>query len=238
MTIPGRHRKVCDRNECRAQALAAAGRIGGQRKRARAPGTHTCPHCARTLPRNGRHFYAARRDKETGEVTRWDCVCKRCQKAIQREKYHSMPGRRARHLAAARRQRERIEARRREDPAFDAEFRRKRKEWNRRARSGGSRKPDRVPDRASPRLPGRPLAEAITRLIERDRPEEAELSTRTIEAVCERLGVSSKSYSRWLDGGQVQLDVADTALARGGLLWFDVWDPAEHPEVARCLGDG
>jgi hypothetical protein len=33
----------------------------------------------------------------------------------------------------------------------------------------------------------------------------------------------------------VRSDTADRVLVRSGLLWFEVWNEEEHPEVAKVL---
>ncbi len=52
----------------------------------------------------------------------------------------------------------------------------------------------------------------------------------TRRLVCEDLGISARTLSRWeSEGGKVEHDTADRVLTRAGLLWHDVWFCDEHP---------
>lgn len=58
------------------------------------------------------------------------------------------------------------------------------------------------------------------------------------EVVCQRAGISSKTLREWRRGKRprVQFGTADLMLQNLGLLWQDVWDPAEFPELAEVMG--
>lgn len=174
------------------------------------------------------HWYVSTRDGET--ITGFNSICIPCARAYQRDKYHRDESRRQKALANAKRQRERETARRQRDPAFDAEYRARRSRGNARQkekRENGHEPPSREGRALGPELPARPLAAVIDRIV----ADGAE------EDVCGLLGINARSLRRWRSGERrvVRLEIADRVLTEAGLLWFDVWDPAEYPEVAEKL---
>lgn len=97
-------------------------------------------------------------------------------------------------------------------------------------------------------LPAAPLAAAVERAIASAQGVHlAEVHTatgggrsqggRSREDLCAKWGISSRTLRDWREepGRQVQLATADRVLTATGLLWHDVYDPAEHPEVAAVL---
>ena len=82
-------------------------------------------------------------------------------------------------------------------------------------------------------VPAGPLAVAMDRRIMRARfAGEASDSTAQM-AVCAACEVDPRRLSAWRTGESTRttLDLADRVLIGLDLLWFDVWDPAEYPEV-------
>lgn len=66
--------------------------------------------------------------------------------------------------------------------------------------------------------PSAPLASLLDRLVTDDR---------TIEDVCESVGLASRTFRAWRDGERpgARLDVADRILTRTDRLWWEVYDP-------------
>lgn len=87
-------------------------------------------------------------------------------------------------------------------------------------------------DNRLPMLPVAPLFDRARKLV--DALEEAKL---TREEACSTAGVAPRLFRQWETGiyATVRFDVADRVLIALGLNWFDVWDPAEYPEVAARL---
>lgn len=93
-----------------------------------------------------------------------------------------------------------------------------------------------------PRLPAAPLAAVLDERIRRDlqtahRNGHPGRGKMTRESVCKGYGTTARDLNDWLQGRRalVQFDVADRVLLALGLLWFDVWEPAEFPEVAALF---
>lgn len=78
-----------------------------------------------------------------------------------------------------------------------------------------------------PRLPGRPLGEAMR--------EYARRTGRPLGCSMEWCGSSDKAVTSWAKGGRVDYEAAERALAWTDLLWWDVWPPDEYPEVAAIF---
>jgi hypothetical protein len=90
-----------------------------------------------------------------------------------------------------------------------------------------------------PELPSGPLADRVQAVIEaRENGGDPHRITVTKEELCGTIGISSRSLERWLGGARtmVQFEVADRVLTALELNWWDVWEPAEYPEVAAALG--
>ncbi len=95
-----------------------------------------------------------------------------------------------------------------------------------------------------PLLPAGPLAEFIERMIAAERarlnwlPEPLRRGHDNFrESVCARLGIDARTLYAWRKGQRegAHLDVVDRVLTRSPYHWWDVYDPAEHPEVARIM---
>lgn len=80
-------------------------------------------------------------------------------------------------------------------------------------------------------VPGVPLSRAMHAYVEK--------AGGSIEMLCDQIGFSARALSRWhVTGGGVSLDLADKALTRMGLCWWEVWtedDPASYEAARRVF---
>lgn len=209
-----------------------------------------CSHCH--LPRDlGRTFYICRR-KLKGNLTDYDSVCKKCRiKSIQKiaaARVATPEGRaeqqaewarhrkawRKRHPERSRAQIRRYRERLRKDPVRHAasleiariNYRLKAEREGRGAiRAIASvRGADDLP-----RVPVQPLLAVLSDIADDGEDSWTDLS--------ESIGVSDRSMRRWKTGEvtDVSFDTADRILTALGLLWFDVWNEADFPEVHARL---
>lgn len=226
-------RKTCG-HECELVMRARAGEVGGLEsgRRRRAATMHTCPHCAVPKRRDADNFYAAVRDRDTGEVVRFDTVCKPCKRAEQRDKYATMPERRERHLAAAQRQRQRLLERRATDPQFDAEWRDRVRRWNATHRHKTEPEPT-GPGPGGTKLPALPLAVALERIVAQREVDHDDPR----ESVCSAAGIAVQQLTRWGTGtlDAVSFSVADRVLQGLALFWWEVWPERDYPEVQAAF---
>lgn len=87
-------------------------------------------------------------------------------------------------------------------------------------------------------LPVGPLREAVKHAIRRRSMQlgmwDEKLSTGEI---CKRCGIRDRLWRDWKAGTsrRVTLDVADRVMLGLGVLWWEVWDPQEFPEVAKVF---
>jgi hypothetical protein len=80
-------------------------------------------------------------------------------------------------------------------------------------------------------LPAKPLADAIDRLVARDHRQLIGDEQSHAEAICGRLGLSTRSLRAWRgERTDVQLDVADRVLLAAGWHWWDVYDAETYGE--------
>lgn len=83
------------------------------------------------------------------------------------------------------------------------------------------------------RFPSLPLARFIEEQVAQEIKARGGDKRDARLAVCARVGLDESQVRRWEDGTYetVELPVAERALLGLGALWWDVWDPAEFPEV-------
>lgn len=93
------------------------------------------------------------------------------------------------------------------------------------------------PSLREPSLPAAPLATALVSYLRRNAPLNPETGEPLANPVLEGMGIEPRTFYAWRVGerASVRFAVVDRALTAMGLNWWDVWDPAEHPEVARQL---
>jgi hypothetical protein len=93
-------------------------------------------------------------------------------------------------------------------------------------------------DRTPGRLPVAPLVEVIDRAI-RQAGLDRDYQVGSTEEFLRELGLEPRSVRRWRTGEfeTVQFDIADIALTRLGLTWWDVWPADRYPQVALQLND-
>lgn len=196
---PRRPFKLCHRWECaiesrrRAQLKAAA----TMRRRREGRDTKHCRACDRDKPLTREHWSPASYWPD-GRVRHWATYCKPCCAAEQRDKYHTLPARRERHLRAAARQRKRGRG-----AVVDR---------GRRAREAQPYRPGRMS-----RLEAAPLVALVERIVADKGLPEAD--------VCEVLGFTDRSLREWREGRRrlVQWDLADRAAINAGLRVEELW---------------
>lgn len=228
----GQPRKTCGEAECVRKRLARSGRKGARVKtqRARQRKRRRCTHCGVLKAKTTENFSPASRDRQTGEVSRLSHVCKPCAAALKRDRYRSDPQAREKALARARERRERILDRIASDEEFAVSWieRRRGYERDRQARQKlAPSEPERVTLKGGPRLPGPPLARAVVR--------EAERRGVDLDVLAEVIGTHGRRVRAWQAGENVELVAADAALVELDVLWWDVWDPEEHPVAAAAF---
>jgi hypothetical protein len=241
-------RKTCSRPACRSAWMSRQRRKAAARqmKKAAALKTARCPCCGKTK-RLAREFFSPNNLKPDGSI-RWDSYCKMCRKAIAAERHRSIPEQRERTLAAQRRRRLKVRARRDADPAFDAQERRKRSEWDRQCRARRAQREEQdlepsVSYPGGPEVPAGPLAAFVDREAnhrQRSLNGHAPEVDVTIEHVCVELGIASRMVREWRrPNALARMDVLDRICTNAGVLWFDIFDaarfPAEHAVAARVF---
>ena len=211
------------RDETRRRAVAAA---HAARRAAYAARTElACSWCETVKPWDDDHY--SPRQRINGVTTKRDTVCKPCQAAIVRDRYHADPERRRQNLARARARQKEIARRMDADPEYAEQVREQRREWARSARARQDAEPVRF-DPGAAVLPGRPLGEFVTL--------RAQTTPGGMDALAARLQVSHKTVAAWRAGERdVAVGIADAALVALDVLWFDVWDPDKHPEAAAVF---
>lgn len=82
-------------------------------------------------------------------------------------------------------------------------------------------------------LPSAPFARAIRKVV-RAKAQKMGLSE---DAMCKNLGIPIRQLRGWENGEYETISwlVADRILIQTPLHWWDVWEPAEYPEVAARL---
>lgn len=81
------------------------------------------------------------------------------------------------------------------------------------------------------KIPSRPLLEALDRILAREQPSDQE------SFVAARFGTSTRRLYEWRRGREtgVSLLLVDKILTESGLMWWEVWDEKEFPEVAAIF---
>lgn len=194
-----------------------------------------CPGCALTKPLTAEHWSPGGGDTPG---KRWDSHCKACRAAVAADKLANDAGYRARQIARQNRAYAAHRARRAADSAYDAAVRARKRKWDRayqdRKRAGA--KPARVHERPRnadmPLLPAAPLGAVIAC--------RAELHPEGLRGYCMVIGVSDRDVRAWRgERSSVQFDVADRAVTRMGVCWWDVWaDEESGYEIARAAFEG
>lgn len=192
------------------------------------PATRVCSQCKKRKPLDADHFYRRK-------GYNFQHICKLCSAALQRDRYKTIPHEREMAAARARRQKERRKKRRAEDPAYDAECRRRERERNRRYYDKTHRTEPlaevvEIERFAGPELPAPPLLEAIHTYAKRN--------GLTKEDAADHVGTNLRRINDWeRKGGRavVRESLADKILLALHLNWYEVWDPDEYPQVAKRL---
>lgn len=234
--VNARPRLYCDDAACQERKRADL-REAAKRARLANPKTHhVCPVCAKRKPWTTENFPVKSRNAD-GTPAALEAYCRSCKATDQRLRYQADPERRRRAVERAAARRERIMARAAVDPEFDAERRRRYREWEREYRARGRRNagqatPVEQHDKeGGARLPASPLIAIVTREI---RKLEMCGYEAPIDVVASRVGVEVRTIGRWLTGEirEINLNVADRALIGLGLLWWEVWEPGAYPDIA------
>jgi hypothetical protein len=247
--VRGYPRKICDKPACRS-ALSSKNRktviVLAARER-EALKTKRCPNCERRKPATLEHWAPGGMGFD-GKI-RLDSYCRPCRAALSRDRARN-PETRARTRESGRKKREQLKARRAADPVFDAQFRAKRREWERKSRA--KRKAldaAGVPavEHHHPggvQIPALPLAVFIEREVSKTQNRlngHAPAMDTTLEKICMKFGIASRRLREWREqpGCKVSLDVADRVITNADRLWFDIYDaelfPVEHQLAALAF---
>lgn len=237
LTTRRRPKKFCAKPECQKARWLYCGGISGKKRsaRCRARKTQTCSACGVAKPRTTEFFTPIVRDRDTGEVSRFHPWCRKCFNATRREQQKTDEAHRLQRAAERRARYERQRQMFAEDREAYEAFRERRREIERayaarrRAKRRNSEHAESRPAPTSghgPNIPARPLMAVIASWQERERLDDL--------TAAERLGVSDRRMREWRkDGAWTRLEIADKCLIALDLLWWEVWDPEEYPEVAR-----
>lgn len=214
-------RTVCDDPVCMSTVLSKGSLKARARHRAKLATrtTRHCAYCGETKPLDA---------FGTGNSSYW---CRSCRNAVMRDRYRNDERVRQQTLERVRRAHERHTVRM-QDPAYAEAYRakdraRRRAREERRQQEEAQQTQGNVPGYSGtgPSMPVAPLWAAVERFME-DRGM-------TKGATAALFGTSERSLWRWEhDGAWVRLEQADAALVAMDMLWFEVWDEAEYPEVA------
>jgi hypothetical protein len=209
----------------------------------------TCNRCGETKP-----ITEYNRDGKTPDGRqRRRAICRACD-AVRVAEYHRWasqadPTYRERRRVASRdwrarnadvaRARNRVKARRayeqlRQDPERYARYLEDARMRYRLRLLRAGKAPALVPPREEPRnrevthrLPAAPLAAVLARFVAREGVDEERGGG--VGRVCDRAGIPDRTYFAWRTGERehVNFDVADRVLTNLGLMWWDVWTPAQ-----------
>lgn len=183
------------------------------------------------VPRDPEHRYVAKRDPDTGEPIKFDSLCKPCRREAQRMLYWTNPTHRQRAIdGSAKRLRETLA-----DDCRAAEYRARHRAWNRvyrerrrRGEATSTRRSTRGNASTFPSLPAAPFVHYLARHFDGGNWK---------AAAGEATGIAKRTIYAWWEGerDRVAFDMLDTALVSLGLMWWEVYDPADAPELYSPL---